>query len=127
MMPLLAVAWADGNVSDAEREGVISEARSYGIAPDSAADRQLAAWLTDAHQRLSAKLRSTSLLGASWATPSVSLRRVTRSHRRPAARLVSAKCRHANRTFSTGSPMRSSAKESFRVGVDDGHLDGRAV
>jgi tellurite resistance protein len=48
MMPLLAVAWADGHISDAEREAVISEARSYGIAPDSAADRQLAAWLTDA-------------------------------------------------------------------------------
>jgi hypothetical protein len=48
MVPLLAVAWADGNVSDAEREAVITEARSYGIARDSVADRQLAAWLTKA-------------------------------------------------------------------------------
>jgi hypothetical protein len=48
MMPLLAVAWADGHITDAEREAVISEARSYGIARDSAADRQLADWLMDA-------------------------------------------------------------------------------
>ena len=48
MVPLLAVAWADGHITDAEREAVISEARSFGIAPDSAADRQLEAWLTDA-------------------------------------------------------------------------------
>ena len=48
LMPLLAVAWADGHVSDAERAAVISEARSYGIASGSAADVQLAAWLTHA-------------------------------------------------------------------------------
>jgi hypothetical protein len=47
MLPLLAVAWADGHISDAEREAVIGEARSYGIAPDSVPDRQLADWLTD--------------------------------------------------------------------------------
>lgn len=48
LIPLLAVAWADGHITGAEREAVISEARSYGIAPESAADLQLAAWLTDA-------------------------------------------------------------------------------
>jgi hypothetical protein len=47
MIPLLAVAWADGQISDAEREAVIGEARSYGIAPDSVPDRQLEDWLTD--------------------------------------------------------------------------------
>ena len=48
MVPLLAVAWADGHITEAEREAVIGEARLFGIAPDSAADRQLRAWLTDA-------------------------------------------------------------------------------
>lgn len=46
LVPLLEVAWAEGGVSDAERLLVIQLARSRGIAEGSAADRQLAGWLT---------------------------------------------------------------------------------
>ena len=68
MMPLLAVAWADGHISDAEREVIISEARSHGIAPDSAADRQLTAWLIDPPSEIvreaAVDILAGSLLGA---------------------------------------------------------------
>ena len=45
LMPLLEVAWAEGNVSDAERKMIVEFARLHGIAPDSQADQQLADWL----------------------------------------------------------------------------------
>ena len=45
MMPLVQVAWADGGVSDAERQLIIKLARLRGIAEASAADRQLSTWL----------------------------------------------------------------------------------
>ena len=45
-MPLLQVAWADGGVSDRERALIIEDARARGIEHGSAADRQLAGWVT---------------------------------------------------------------------------------
>jgi len=45
LMPLIQVAWAEGDVSNAERQLIINFARSRGIAEASAADRQLSAWL----------------------------------------------------------------------------------
>ena len=45
LMPLLEVAWAEGNISEAERKMIIGYARLHGIAPDSQADRQLTDWL----------------------------------------------------------------------------------
>jgi hypothetical protein len=46
VVPLVQVAWAEGNVSDREREMIVQAARSRGIAAGSEADRQLASWLT---------------------------------------------------------------------------------
>ncbi len=46
LVPLVQVAWAEGGVSDAERHLLIKLARARGIDEDSAADRQLAEWLT---------------------------------------------------------------------------------
>jgi hypothetical protein len=43
--PLVQVAWADGEVSDAERTVIVRLARARGIDEGSAADRQLAEWL----------------------------------------------------------------------------------
>lgn len=45
VMPLLDVAWADGQVSDPERDVIVAAARSHGVAPGCAADVQLAEWL----------------------------------------------------------------------------------
>jgi hypothetical protein len=45
LVPVIQVAWAEGDVSDAERTLLIRLARSRGIAEGSAADRQLNAWL----------------------------------------------------------------------------------
>jgi hypothetical protein len=45
-VPLVDVAWADGWVSDAERDAVMAAVRARGVEPGSRADRQLAQWLT---------------------------------------------------------------------------------
>lgn len=45
LVPLLQVAWADGSMSEAERDLIIDAARARGIEADSAANRQLARWL----------------------------------------------------------------------------------
>jgi hypothetical protein len=47
LVPLVQMAWADGGVSDGERDLIVQAARSRGIEPGSAADQQLAAWLAD--------------------------------------------------------------------------------
>jgi len=44
-MPLVQIAWAEGGVSDAERQLIVKLARSRGIVEGSAADQQLSAWL----------------------------------------------------------------------------------
>ena len=46
LMPLIQMAWAEAGVSDAERQLIVTLARSRGIAEASAADRQLSTWLT---------------------------------------------------------------------------------
>jgi hypothetical protein len=45
LVPLVRMAWAEGGVTPAERDLLLRLARSRGIEPDSAADRQLATWL----------------------------------------------------------------------------------
>jgi hypothetical protein len=45
LMPVLQVAWAEGGVTDEERDLLVRLARSRGIEEGSAADRQLAAWM----------------------------------------------------------------------------------
>ena len=47
VMPLLDVAWADGQVSHAERDVIIAAARSRGVESGSPADVQLAEWLVN--------------------------------------------------------------------------------
>ncbi len=46
VVPLIQMAWAEGNVSDRERDLIVEAARARGVEPGSAADRQLASWLT---------------------------------------------------------------------------------
>ena len=45
LVPLLNVAWADGNVSRQEREMMLEAARLHGVAEGSAAYKQLIDWL----------------------------------------------------------------------------------
>jgi hypothetical protein len=47
VVPLIDVAWADGTVSEPERDAVIAAARARGVEPASQADRQLAQWLAN--------------------------------------------------------------------------------
>jgi hypothetical protein len=47
LVPVVQVAWADGNVADAERAAIVKLARTRGVAEGSVASHQLAAWLTD--------------------------------------------------------------------------------
>jgi ADP-ribose pyrophosphatase YjhB (NUDIX family) len=46
LMPVLQVAWAEGDVSAGERAALVKLARARGITDGSAADRQLAAWMS---------------------------------------------------------------------------------
>jgi hypothetical protein len=45
LVPIVQVAWAEGGVSEAERELILQFARERRIEPQSAAGRQLTAWL----------------------------------------------------------------------------------
>lgn len=47
LVPVLQMAWAEGGVSAQERALLVQIARSRGIAEGSAADRQLAEWMSD--------------------------------------------------------------------------------
>jgi hypothetical protein len=47
LVPVVQVAWADGDVADAERSAIFKVARARGIAEGSAAYHQLSAWLSD--------------------------------------------------------------------------------
>ena len=47
LVPVVQVAWADGDVTDAERSALFKVARARGIAEGSAAYHQLASWLAD--------------------------------------------------------------------------------
>jgi hypothetical protein len=63
LVPIVQVAWAEGGVSGAERKLIVQLARSRGIEPGTAADRQLMDWL---EHRPSADVfsRATRLIGA---------------------------------------------------------------
>jgi peptidoglycan hydrolase-like protein with peptidoglycan-binding domain len=52
IVPLLEVAWADGDVSERERHVIIAAARARGVTAGSAADRQMTAWLTEPPSRV---------------------------------------------------------------------------
>ncbi len=58
LVPLLQVAWAEGNVSERERALIVDAARARGIEAGSAADEQLTSWLT---RRPSADFFDTTL------------------------------------------------------------------
>jgi hypothetical protein len=45
LVPLVAVAWADGKLDDDEREAVLSAARGLGLEEGGPADRLLVGWL----------------------------------------------------------------------------------
>ena len=45
LVPVVQMAWVDGNVTDAERSAILTIARTRGIADGGAANLQLAAWL----------------------------------------------------------------------------------
>jgi tellurite resistance protein len=45
LMPLLQVAWADGEISKEERLHILEAARLHGVEPDSRAHRRLESWL----------------------------------------------------------------------------------
>jgi hypothetical protein len=63
LVPVVQVAWAEGGVSKAERELIVTLARARGIAEGSDADRQLGDWL--AHQpHPSVFTRATRLIRA---------------------------------------------------------------
>lgn len=47
LMPVLELAWAEGGITAAERQMLVSLARSRGIAEGGAADRQLTAWMAE--------------------------------------------------------------------------------
>jgi hypothetical protein len=47
LVPVVQMAWVDGNVTDAERNAILKIARTRGIAEASAAFRQLTAWLAN--------------------------------------------------------------------------------
>ena len=45
LVPVLELAWAEGGITPAERQMLVSLARSRGVAEGSAADHQLTAWI----------------------------------------------------------------------------------
>ena len=47
LVPVVQVAWADGNVAGAERDAIRALARARGITEGSAAHHQLESWLAD--------------------------------------------------------------------------------
>jgi|SRR5687767_13053987 hypothetical protein len=46
VVPVLEMAWAENEITSAERHLIVKFARSRGVAEDSAADRQLTEWMT---------------------------------------------------------------------------------
>ena len=67
-IPLVQIAWAEGGVSDAERQLIVKLARSRGIVEGSAADHQLSTWLAS---RPDAQVftQATRLIRAMLASP----------------------------------------------------------
>jgi hypothetical protein len=67
-MPLVQIAWAEGGVSDAERQLIVKLARSRGIVEGSAADHQLSTWLASPPDA-QVFTRATRLIRAMLASP----------------------------------------------------------
>ncbi|MEN3339927.1 MAG: hypothetical protein V7647_3603 [Acidobacteriota bacterium] len=68
LVPVLQVAWAKAGVSTPERRLILNLARSRGIAPGGAADRQLAEWL-DSRPSDETFHKATRLIGAMIEAP----------------------------------------------------------
>jgi tellurite resistance protein len=47
LVPIVQMAWAEGGITPAERQLLVTLARQRGIAPGGAADAQLSAWMTN--------------------------------------------------------------------------------
>ena len=47
LVPLVLVAWADGNIKEKEREAVLTSAGQSGVRPDSVAGQMLSSWLEE--------------------------------------------------------------------------------
>lgn len=47
LVPLILVAWADGTVSEKEREAILTSAEQAGVQADSAAGKMLTGWLAE--------------------------------------------------------------------------------
>ena len=47
LVPLAAVAWADGQIEPRERDAVLKAAAAQGVAPDSVAGKMLDSWLAE--------------------------------------------------------------------------------
>jgi hypothetical protein len=62
LVPLIQVAWAEGAITDDERAMIVQLARARAIAEGSAADQQLAAWLSERPQGIFAD--SSRMVGA---------------------------------------------------------------
>jgi hypothetical protein len=69
LVPLVQTAWAEGGVSAAERQLIVKLARARGVGEGSAADRQLAGWLTTAPSE-QVFARASRLIRAMLASPS---------------------------------------------------------
>jgi tellurite resistance protein len=65
LVPLAAVAWADGQIEPRERDAVLKAAAAQGVTPDSVAGQMLNSWLV---QQPSAELVNawTSHMRALW-------------------------------------------------------------
>ena len=67
LIPLIAVAWADGSATENEREAIRAEAQAHGIQSGTPADRQLEEWLTiapsEAFQDASVQILAASTSG----------------------------------------------------------------
>jgi hypothetical protein len=68
LVPMIEIAWAEGGVTHAERVLLIQLARDRGVMEGSAADRQLADWLTNSPDA-QVFARATRLIRAMLAAP----------------------------------------------------------
>jgi hypothetical protein len=67
-VPIVRVAWAEGGITDVERQAVLKLARARGIDEGSAADRQLGQWLAQCPDE-QVFVRATRLIGAILDSP----------------------------------------------------------
>lgn len=75
LMPVLQVAWAEGGITRAERDAIVTLARTRGIGEGSEADRQLTGWLVtrpDSTFNRANRLIAAMLASSGGQTPLVS-------------------------------------------------------